>query len=141
LKDKLIRSIFWALVAVFVISVCMIFIRPISRLYFGEDNPKLMGFIFFISAGVFLLCLGVTLLVLTIKRKTSGLRKNFLLLVGASAAALPVFVILHNLVSGLFGIEEAVFFILATLVCPIGFLVGAVSTIIIAAKNKSHIPV
>jgi hypothetical protein len=118
----------------------MIFIPPVNKLLFGEENPTLMGFVFLISAGVALLGLGVTLLVLTVKQKVPGLLKKFLLLMGSSAAGLTVFVILHNLISGLFNIEEAVFFILATIVCPIGFLVGAVGTIVLAAKNKSSIP-
>ncbi len=136
MKGKLIWSIFWALVVVFIIVVGMIFIPQVNRLLFGEENPTLMGFVFVISAGVVLLGLGVTLLVLTVKKKVPGLLKKFLLLTGTSAAGLTVFVILHNLISGLFNIEEAVFFILATLVCPIGFLVGAIGTIVLVLKTN-----
>jgi hypothetical protein len=53
---------------------------------------------------------------------------------------LPVFGILHNAVSGLFNIEEPVFFILAAIVCPLGLLVGAVGLIVLAIKNKPSIP-
>jgi hypothetical protein len=53
--------------------------------------------------------------------------KKYLILAGASAAGFFIFVILHNLVSGLVG-EEPVFFVLAVLVCPIGFVVGVVGS-------------
>jgi hypothetical protein len=119
-KGKLIWSIFWALVGVFVIVVGMIFIPPLGSLL-----VHFSGFAaWLVHAG-----LGVTLLVLTVRAKVVGKLKKFLLLTGASATGIPVFVILHNVVSGLLNTEEAVFFTIATIVCPIGFLVGAVGTI------------
>lgn len=140
MKGKLIWSIFWAMVGVFVIVVSMIFIPPVNRLLFGEENLTLMGFVFVLSAGVVLIGLGVTLLVLTVKTKVGGMLKKFLLLTGASVVGLPVFALLHNLVSGLFNTEEAVFFTIATIVCPIGFLVGAVGSIVLALKTKPSVP-
>ena len=142
MKGKLIWSIFWALVVVFVIVVSMIFIPPVNRLLVGEEkeNPTLMGYVFFISIGVVLTGLGVTLLVLTVKTKIAGKLKKFLLLTEASFVGLPVFVILHNAVSALLNTEEAVFFTLATIVCPIGFLVGAVGSIVLATRNKPTAP-
>jgi hypothetical protein len=137
MKGKLIWSIFWALFGVFVITVSMIFIPPVNRLLIGEENPTLIGFVVFLSAGVVLIGLGVTLIVLTVKTKVGGKLNKFLLLTGASAAGLPVFVVLHNVVGALLNLEEAVFFILATIVCPIAFLIGAIGTIVLAAKNKT----
>ena len=124
MKGKLVWSIFWALVGVFVIVVSMIFIP--------------LGFLraIFLPAIVVFVLLGVALLFLTVKTKVGGILKKFLLLTGASAVGLPVFVLLHNVVSGLFNIEEPVFFIMAIFVCPIGFLVGAVGTIVLAIKSK-----
>jgi hypothetical protein len=139
-KDKLIWSIFWALVVVFVVVVSMIFIPQANNLLIGEENTTLLGYVFFISAGVVLTGLGVTLLILTVKTKVGGILRKFLLLIGTSAVGLPVFTVLHNVVSGLFNIEEAVFFILATIVCPIGFLVGAIGTIALAIRNKPIAP-
>ena len=97
-----------------------------------------LGFNAFAAWPVFL-ALGVTLIVLTVKKKVAGILKKFLLLTGASAVGLPVFAVLHNLVSALFNTEEPVFFILATMVCPIAFLVGIVGTIVLAVKNKSSV--
>jgi peptidoglycan/LPS O-acetylase OafA/YrhL len=130
LKVKLIRSIFWALVAFFVIIIGAMFIGvPLA------GNFPLVN-IFLPLITIFLI-LGVILLVLTVKNKVESKLKKFLLLTGSSAAGLPVFVVLHNVVGGLLNLEEAVFFTLATVVCPLGFLVGAVGTIILDFKNKS----
>jgi hypothetical protein len=80
--------------------------------------------------------LGITLIVLTVKKKVGGKLKLYLLLAGASATGFLVFVALHNLVAGLLGTEEAVFFILAAILCPVGFLVGAVGTIVLIIINR-----
>jgi len=53
---------------------------------------------------------------------------------------MAVFGILHNVVGGLFHTEEPVFFITALIVCPIGFVVGAVGTIVLAIKKKATVP-
>jgi peptidoglycan/LPS O-acetylase OafA/YrhL len=127
MKGKLIWSIFWVLVAIFVLSICMMFIQALMR------SPARISF--FIAWPV-IAGLGVALIVLTVKQKMSRTLKKFLLLTGASAAGLPVFGVLHNLVSALFNIEEAVFFVLATIVCPAGFLVGVVGVIVFTVKNK-----
>ena len=135
-NNKLIRLIFWAFVGVLVIAISMFLIPSVNRLLVGEENPTLMGYIFFISVGVVLTGLGVTLIVLTVKTKVTGRLKRFLLLTEASFVGLPVFIILHNAVSALLNTEEAVFFILATIVCPAGIIVGAVGTIVLAIRNK-----
>ena len=132
MKRKLIWSIFWALVGVFVIVVSTIFIPPAVILLMPLG---LLPAIFLAAIVVFVL-LSVALLFLTVKTKVGGILKKFLLLTGASAVGLPVFVLLHNVVSGLFNIEEPVFFIMAIFVCPIGFLFGAVGTIVLAIKSK-----
>ncbi len=140
MKGKLIWSVFWALIGVFVIFISMIFIPPVSSLLFGEENPTLMGYIFVSSGGVVLTGLGATLLVLTAKAKVRGILKKFLLLTEASFTGLLVFGILHNVVSALFNTEEPVFFILAIIVCPVGFLVGVVGIIVLATKKKTSVP-
>jgi len=61
--------------------------------------------------------------------------KKFLLLMGISAGAFVVSVLLHNAIYGLFGIEEPVFFCIAVFLCPAAFLVGAVGSIVLAIKK------
>lgn len=103
----------------------------------------------FISWAVFFV-LGLALIFLTAKKKMKGLLKKFLLLTGASAIGFPVFVILHNLVYGLFiyffgqgfwervGLgDEPFFFIMAIIVCPLGFLFGVVGTIVLFTKRRN----
>ena len=136
MKGKLIWSVFWALIGVFVIFVGMIVTPPVNELLFGEYNPTLFGYIFVSVGGVVLTGLGVTLLILTVKTKVEQRLKKFLLLTEASFVGLPVFGILHNAVSALLNTEEAVFFTLATIVCPVGFLVGAIGSIVLRVKKS-----
>ncbi len=94
--------------------------------------------------------LGLVLVVLTARLRESRIQKLFFIFVGASAAGIPIFVILHNLVYGLFialfgenfwerhstGGDESVFFILALLVCPALFLTGTVGSIVHLIKGR-----
>jgi hypothetical protein len=134
MKGRLIWSVFWAFVGVLAIAISMFFI--LGDLLVGEENPTLMGYVFFVSVGVVLTGLGVTLLVLTAKTKMRSGLKKFLLLTEASFVGFPVFAILHNAVSSLLNTEEAVFFTLASIVCPLGFLVGAVGSIVLRVKQS-----
>jgi hypothetical protein len=136
-NDKSIKAVFWAMVAFFVLAIGNIVIdNSLDR-----ELPVPNLFLPFIT-----ICfvLGIILLVLTLKNKVKGIDRFFLLLTGASALGLPVFVILHNLVTALIiklfnlvtDFDEPVFFILAVVICPLGFLVGVVGTIVQIFKNK-----
>jgi hypothetical protein len=121
MKNKLILSVFWMTVAVFLLIISATFIRV-------SIFEKLMsGSLRFIIIALFFL-LGAALITLAVKFKITGKIRTFLLLTGASAAGMPVFIVLHNVVSGLSHTEEPVFFILATIICPLAFLVGAFGT-------------
>lgn len=76
--------------------------------------------------------------------------KKFLMLMGISVVGFFVSIVLHNLVYGLFiylfgadfwdkiGIgDEPIFFLIAIIVCPIGFLIGTIGTIILFMKQKN----
>ena len=127
MKGKLIWSIFWAMVGVLVIVFGIMVIRPLlHRIYLLVLLP---------FVAVFFL-LGVTLIVLTIKTKVRGMLKGFLLLTEASFVGFLISGILHNVISGLTNFEEPVFFIIATIICPIGLLVGVVGSIVLAIKSK-----
>ena len=138
MKGKLSWSIFWALVGVFIVLVGTIVCPP-------PLFPRVIGLFLLIISGTLLLSLGITFLVLTIKGKTKGISRKFQLLTGASAIGIPVSILLHNAIYGLFihffgadfwnGGDEPVFFIMAVIVCPIGFLVGAIGSIILATKR------
>ncbi len=146
MKRKLSWPIFWALIVVFIVLATTIFI---PRAAFA---PTFRGSLFlwvFFSAGAVFFLLGAALIFLTVKEKVGGMAKKFLILTGASAVGLPVFVLLHNAIYGLFihffgagfwdriGLgDEPFFFILAIFICPLGFLVGVVGSIVLAIKNK-----
>jgi hypothetical protein len=136
MNGKLSWPIFWALAGVFVVIACFFFIPPFR------------GFLWFlmISGSIFLL-LGVALIVLTVREKVSGMLQKFFLLTGASAAGFFASFILHNAVYALFihffgkgfwnGGDEPFFFIMAVFVCPLGFLVGAVGSIVLRVRSSS----
>jgi hypothetical protein len=133
MKGKLIWSVFWALVG---IPILIIFVLVGTR--FPPFGQLVGGFAinFVPIVGLVFLGLGLTLVILTVKAKIAGMLNKFLLLIGASALGLPVLGILHNLVSALLNAEEPVFFIIAIIICPIGFLVGAIGSIVLAIKSN-----
>ena len=106
-------------------------------------------FLFIITSGAAFFLLGVALIFLTVKEKVGGMLNKYLLLTGASAIGIPVSIFLHNAIYGLFiqwfGADiwdrigtgdEPVFFIIAIIVCPIGFLVGVVGSIVLGIKKS-----
>lgn len=131
--------IFWILVGVF-----FLFIVQISGLPMLVQLGGRFFFLFLlIASSVLLLSLGITLLVLTKKGKTEGLFRKFQFLTGASALGIPASIILHNAIYGLLihffdwsGGDEPFFFFLAVIVCPLGFLVGAIGSIVLVVKSR-----
>ena len=144
-KWFLLMAVFWTSVVTFVMAVSYIFIPmaiPIRR-------PLWPFFVALVTISFFL---GAALIFLTLKEKVGGRLKKFLLLTGVSVVGMPVSIILHNLIYGLFiyffgqdfweGIglsDEPVFFIIAIFICPIGFLVGAISSIVLLIKQRKKI--
>ncbi|MBA7635149.1 hypothetical protein ES703_42750 [subsurface metagenome] len=141
-KAKLSWPIFWALVGVFVV-IASVFLIPAVR-------ELVMGFLFLIISGVVFFLLGVALIFLTVKEKVGGMLKKFFILTGASSAGFFVSFLLHNAIYGLFilwfgtdfwdrigpGGDEPFFFVMAVFVCPLGFLVGTVGSIVLAIKRS-----
>ncbi len=140
MEGKLSWLIFWALVGIFIVIASVFFIPAFRELA--------MGFLFIIISGVVFFLLGVALIVLTVKEKVGGIPKKFLILTGASPAGFLVSILLHNafyglgiitshitVLSQLMEVLHVAFFCLAIFVCPIGFLVGAVGSIVLAIKR------
>ena len=139
MKARLTWVIFWVLVGCFVAVAC-VFLIPATR-------EAIAGVFVAISGGILLL-LGAALIFLAVNRQPPGLLRRFLILAGASAAGIPISVLLHNAIYGLlihwFGpdfwdriglADEPVFFFLAILICPTAFLVGAIGTILLAIRR------
>ena len=140
MNGKLSWRIFWALVGIFVVIVCLFLIPPFRDL--------LRGSLLFLSPFAIFFLLGIALIVLTLKEKVGGMPKKFLLLTGASSTGVFVSILLHNTVYGLFiyflgddfwdriGITDEPFFFFMTFVCMVGFLVGTVGSIVLAIKQR-----
>ena len=67
--------------------------------------------------------------------------KTFLLIAGISVGAFIISVFLHNALSGLFGVEEPVFFCIAVFVAPVALAVGIIGSLVLfimglAAKSS-----
>jgi len=134
---KKIKTIFWSLILIFIV-MAIYFAVPFVTKRVLFPVIAILGFIFFL--------LGILLIYYTIKLKIEGKLKWFLILTGIPPIIALVSVILHNLVYGLMiyifgqdfwgqGGDEAFFFILALIVCPIIFLVGLIGTAIMFKKN------
>ncbi len=132
---------FWALIGVFLLIVSQFFIPVVGELISGS--------IIFLLPFIIFSLLGIALIFLTLKQKVGGVLKRFLMLTGISATGFFVFVFLHNVfyalaiitsqisvLSLLMEILHIAFFIIAIFVCPLGFVIGIIGTIVIFIKKK-----
>ncbi len=96
--------------------------------------------------------LGGVLLVLVLRSKVVGGLKKFLLLAGGSVVGFFVCVLLHNFLYALAVLTEpisalhrlfeflhAAFFLIAILVCPLGFLTGLIGSIFQLIKQHPKV--
>jgi small-conductance mechanosensitive channel len=60
-----------------------------------------------------------------------GMLKTFLIVAGIAVATFIISVFLHNAISALFDIEEAVFFVIAVVISPLALLVGLVGSLVL----------
>lgn len=136
----ILAAIFCALVGILV-AIASVIAIPAFRKYVGFPFITISGIAFFL--------LGVGLIFLTLRQKVGGMLKKFLILTGASSAGFFASVLLHNIIYGLlitlFGVDfwdrigvadEPFFFVIAIFVCPIGFLVGVVGSVVLFIKEK-----
>jgi len=141
---RALKTVFCTVVGLFATMAIMIGIGNEIKL------PRGVFISFLFGGGTALLILGIVLIILTLKSSIGGKLKKFLILTGASVAGFFVSVVLHNLIYGLFiyffgkdfwGPEgdEPVFFILAIVVCPIGFLIGAIGSGVLLVKNRKYL--
>ena len=140
-KNKIYIStvvIFWIIFAFFILIV--------SGMYFGMYLP-FSNFFVGMPVRVVLSLLGIALIVLAARARFTKISKAFFILTGSSALGIGLSIDLHNLVFALLiklfgeGIwsgmgDEPVFFILATIICPLALLVGAIGSMVFIAKKK-----
>ncbi len=144
MNNKKLKFTLWSLIIVFVLIIIEMFtlgmdigiIRTIT-IY----SMFILWFLFFL--------LGIILVVLTYKSKVKGKLKIYLLLTGISSLMFPIGAVLHNvfyalgimveniiILRYLMSILEVMFFLIAVLISPILFLVGAIGSIILFRKER-----
>ena len=144
MKNKLIyvQKIFYVLMGIFVLLVSYF-------LAWFPDQTKRALFPFVAILAAIFFVLGAVLIFLTLKLKAEKKLKVFLILTGVSAVGFLVGVILHNFFYGLGMITghiiilkyitdalHVAFFLIAILVCPIVFLVGAVGSMLMLIRKR-----
>jgi len=133
---------FWALVGTFLVIISEFFIPSVRELFRGS--------IFFLLPFIVFSLLGIILIVLILREKIEGVLKKFLILTGVSAGGFFVSIFLHNAFYALGVITNQIiilnylvevinvgFFIIAIFVCPLGFLIGVIGSIVLLNKKKN----
>ena len=137
-----IKIMFWVMVAIFIMVITSIFTPNLGDYISFEIS-------FFVLGGIAVL-LGIAIIILTARSGYDKISKTFLILSGSSMAGTLVGSLLHNLIYGLVmefgrgsriienvgGFTEAAFFIIGTIISPLGFIVGAIGTIVLIAKKR-----
>jgi len=130
--------VFWAPVAAFA-PILLTMLLPIMRRLMRPVFLSLMALCFL---------LGLALMVLALRWRQVGLLRTFWILTGASTTGLAVGTVLHNAFHGLGTVTggwpilhavmqrlEVAFFLLAVLVCPVAFLVGAIGAVVVIVRR------
>jgi len=125
----LLSSLFWALVAIFIIILGVVLALNLDLPL--RDYGK---YIFPAVLSVFLL-LSIALLVVAIRERIRKILKVFLILTAASALGIAAGIILENFLTGTYG--EGIFLVIGVIIAPIGFLVGLIGSIVLFVKRNS----
>jgi hypothetical protein len=132
--------VFWALVAAFAALVLTVLFPDAFDLF----RPV------FLSLMALCFLLGLALLVLSVRWKQRTLLRTFWILAGASTAGFAIGSVLHNafyalatvtgnwpILNAAIEVLEVAFFLIATLLCPVAFLVGTVGAIVLIVRRSS----
>ena len=133
--------VFWALAAAFVALILTV-LFPDALAFFRP---------LFLSLVALCLLLGLALLVLSARWQARTLLRTFWILVGASTAGAALGSVLHNVfyalaeatnnwpvLSTAMEVLEGAFFLIATLLCPVAFLVGTVGAIVLIVRRRTR---
>jgi hypothetical protein len=131
--------VFWALVAAFAALVLTVLFPDALDLF----RPL------FLSLTALCFLLGLALLLLSVRWKQRTLLRIFWILAGASATGFALGSVLHNafyalatvtgkwpILNAAIEILEVVFFLIATLLCPVVFFVSTVGAIVLIVRRS-----
>lgn len=132
--------VFGALVAAFIALVLTVLLPDVLDFF----RPV------FLSLVVLCFLLGLALLILSVRWKQRTLLRTFWILAGASTAGFALGSVLHNafyalatvtgnwpILNTAIEVLEVAFFLIATLLCPVAFLVGTVGAIVLMVRRSS----
>jgi hypothetical protein len=137
-SSRLLFVVFWALVAAFAALILTVLF------------PDVLDFFRPLFLSLLTLCflLGLALLILSVRWKARTWLRTFWILTGTSTVGAALGSVLHNvfyalatltdtwpILSAAMKVLEAAFFVIATLLCPIAFLVGTVGAIVIIVRR------
>ena len=133
--------LFWTLVAAFAALVLTVLLPDVLPFF----RPV------FLSLVALCFLLGLALLILSVRWKQRTLLRIFWILAGASTAGFALGSVLHNafyalatvtgnwpILNAAMEVLEVAFFLIATLLCPVAFLVGTVGAIALIVRRSRH---
>jgi hypothetical protein len=136
---RLLYVVFWALVAAFAALILTVLFPDVLDFF----RPV------FLSLVALCFLLGLALLILSLRLKQRALLRTFWILAGASTAGAALGSVLHNvfyalatvagdwpILNGAMEVLEVAFFVIATLLCPVAFLVGTVGAIVLIVRRR-----
>ena len=120
----------------FVIAIIFLMLPFSVKLVETPDTVQVLGGLF-ISAGVVYLLSYLFYDRVEPKLPEGRLKmlRVFVLITGISFGVFIISVFLHNALSGLLGVEEPVFFIIAVIVSPLAFAVGIIGSLVLFIKG------
>lgn len=140
-KGELILKVIFSLLVFDFIAIVSVFIVP--------TDIRRATFPLLAIAGITFSPLGAVLIYVTKKQNVKGTLRKFLMLTGVSSAGFLISVFLHNIIYGLFiqlfgddfwnriGMgDEPLFFVIAIFICPLGFIIGVVGSIVVFIKKR-----
>jgi len=134
--------VFWVLVA----AVSVLILTVLSPDVLGLFRPM------FLSLMALCFLLGLALLILSVRWKQRTLLRVFWILAGASTTGSALGSVLHNafyalatvtgnwpILSAAIEVLEVAFFLVATLLCPVAFLVSTVGAIVLLVRRSRSV--
>ncbi len=125
----------------FVVAIAFLMLPFSVRLVEEPDTVQVLGALFIAAGAVYLFSyLYYDRVEPRLTEKRLKLFKTFMLIAGISLGAAIISIFLHNAIYAITvhfwgaDFEEPVFFIIATIICPLGFAVGIIGSVVIYLK-------